>query len=114
MSFLDRLCLSISSCPEILLEQVRCLLNLESAQYGMAWLCVCVCVCLVCVCACVGASCACVLACCVCACAWVLCVVLRAWIHIILEAKYGLTERSPLLNLKAVHIYQMALTVAAV
>ena len=72
------------------------------------------CVCLVCVCACVGASCACVLACCVCVCAWVLCVILRAWIHIVLEAKYRLTERSPLLNLKAVHIYQMALTVAAV
>ena len=50
----------------------------------------------------------------VCVCAWVLCVILRAWIHIVLEAKYRLTERSPLLNLKAVHIYQMALTVAAV
>ena len=46
----------------------------------------------------------------VCVCAWVLCVFLRAWVHIVLKTD----ARSPLLNLKAAHIYQMALTVAAV
>ena len=73
----------------------------------------CVCVSCVRVC-CVGALCACVFACCVCVCAWVLCVVLHAWVHTVLEAKYRLTERSPLLILRAAHTYQMALTVAAV
>ena len=77
----------------------------------MAWLCVCV------LCACVLRGCVvCVRVCVlrVCVCAWVLCVVLHAWVHTVLEAKYRLTERSPLLILKAAHTYQMALTVAAV
>ena len=84
------------------------MIKLEGAQYGMAWLCACVlCACVLawvrCVCVCVGAL-------RVCVCAWVLCVFLRAWVHIVLKTD----ARSPLLNLKAAHIYQMALTVAAV
>ena len=87
------------------------MLKLEGAQYGMAWLCACVlCACVlawVCrVCVCVGALrvCVCVLGCCVC---------FREPGFI----SYSILKteaRSPLLNLEAAHIYQMALTVAAV
>ena len=63
--------------------------------------------CVVCVCVCVCVLVRCV---CVCVCLGVVCVFLRAWVHIVLKTD----ARSPLLNLNAVHIYQMALTVAAV
>ena len=99
MSPLVRIYLSISSC----------MLNLESAQYGMAWLCTCV------LCACVLARVrrVCVLVCCVCVCVLGCCVCfcVPGFIsYLMLKTD----EQSPLLNLKAAHIYQMALTVAAV
>ena len=70
------------------------------AQYDVTWLCVCV----VCVCVCL---CGCVVACCVFL--WVLCVLSAS-----LGPQCATEARSPLLILKAVHKYQMALTVAAV
>ena len=85
--------------------------KLEGAQYGMAWLCACVlCACVLawvrCVCVCVGAL-------RVCVCAWVLCVCFcePGFIsYLMLKTDAW----SPLLNYEAAHIYQMALTVAAV
>ena len=58
----------------------------------------------------------------VCLCGCVVCVCVRVCVrvlvllafHIVLDDKFRLTERSPLLILEAAHIYQMALTVAAV
>ena len=62
------------------------------------------CVVCVCVCWCAACVCVCVLGCCVCFC-------VPGFIsYLMLKTD----ERSPLLNLKAAHIYQMALTVAAV
>ena len=90
-------------CRDLILKNIVCIFRECSVWYDLA-----VSVCLACVCACAGAFCVCV-------------GVLRVCVCVLVGEEPGfisylmpINAQSPLLFLQAAHIYQMALTVAAV
>ena len=94
-------------CRDLILRNISCILRECSVWYDLA-----VSVCLACVCACAGAFCLCVGVLCVCVCVCV-CVLVGEEPGFI-SYLMPINAQSPLLILQAAHIYQMALTVAAV